>query len=100
MIFVFVTIDTIKNARNLVYEVVKSRLAACGNIIEIKESIYRWRGKIESSPECLVIFKTMKKNYKKLERKILELHPYEVPEIVELKAGSVYEKYKKWIKEE
>jgi periplasmic divalent cation tolerance protein len=79
-------------AEMLVYE----RLAACVNILPGVESVYRWRGKVESGPEVLSIIKTTAERYPALESRLRELHPYEVPEIVALPAAAVAENYLRW----
>ncbi|MCS7185159.1 MAG: divalent-cation tolerance protein CutA [bacterium] len=99
MRFVFVTIDSLENAKKLVSEVVKLKLAACGNIVKVEESIYWWKGKVESAREYLIILKTTKDKYTKLESKIKQLHPYQVPEVVLVNVEKVYKKYFKWVEE-
>lgn len=80
-------------ARTLVSE----RLAACANIAEVS-SIYAWRGKIEEGPEFLCVFKTAPDKCGALERRIAELHPYEVPEIARIGA-SFNGPYSRWLAE-
>lgn len=80
-------------ARTLVSE----RLAACANIAEIS-SVYTWRGKLEEGPEFLCVFKTAPGNLADLERRIAELHPYEVPEIARVPA-SFNGPYSRWLSE-
>jgi periplasmic divalent cation tolerance protein len=77
---------------------VKSKLCACVNFTKIR-SIYYWRGKIEYQPEFIALFKTTARSAKKLKAEIARLHPYEVPEIVELKMGDVSKSYLSWLVE-
>ena len=72
-------------------------LAACVNIVPGMESIYRWKGKLESSGEVLAILKTTAERYPALEQRLRELHPCEVPEIVALPAAAVVESYLEWV---
>ena len=76
--------------------VVKDKIVACVNIIEIS-SIYSWNKKIENSKEYLAIFKTTQKNKKILKQKIQETHPYNVPEIAEIDILSINDSYLKWL---
>ncbi len=80
-------------AENLVSE----RLAACVNVLPGVESIYRWQGKVETSQEVLAVIKTTADRYPELEKRLRELHPYEVPEIVALPAAAVAESYLAWV---
>ncbi len=66
------------------------------NISKIS-SIYSWKGKIEDTSEFLVIFKTTQKNKNLLKKEIKKLHPYDVPEIVEIDIQSVNQPYLKWL---
>ncbi len=62
---------------------VVSRLAACVQVTPI-ESTYRWKGKVTSEPEFLLLVKTASARYKEVETTIRENHSYEVPEIIQL----------------
>jgi periplasmic divalent cation tolerance protein len=76
--------------------VVKKRLAACVNYTKIG-SVYTWKGKLEDTEEFLALFKTTQKAKELLKREIAKTHPYEVPEIVELKMDSVSKPYLDWL---
>lgn len=80
-------------ARTLVTE----RLAACANIIGPVRSIYRWRGAVEEAREHWLVIKTRKELYSMVERKVRELHSYEVPEILALAPSAGSAAYLEWI---
>jgi periplasmic divalent cation tolerance protein len=69
-------------AEDLASSIVESRLAACVNIIGRVTSVYTWEGKIEKDSEALLIIKTNRKTYDAFEKRVKELHPYDVPEII------------------
>lgn len=94
---VLCTIDSIKNANELAHNLVKARLAACVNIVSGVTSVYEWENAICEENEYLLIIKTKSDLYKKLETKIKEFHPYEVPEIVSLKIDNCSKSYLDWI---
>ncbi len=78
--------------------VVERRLCACVNFTRIR-SIYSWGGKLEDQQEFIALFKTTPRSAKKLKAEIARLHPYKVPEIVELKMGGVSKPYLSWLVE-
>jgi periplasmic divalent cation tolerance protein len=76
--------------------VVKKRLAACVNFTKI-DSTYIWCNKLENTKEFLVLFKTTNTKKEMLKKEIKKLHPYQVPEIMELKVNSVNKPYLNWL---
>ncbi len=76
---------------------VGERLAACVNILSIAKSVYRWQGRTESAPEWLLIIKAPVRAYRKLQRRLLELHPYELPEVVSVPITGGFADYLAWI---
>jgi len=98
-LLVFVTFPDEASARSTVGVLVGERLAACGTILAGAESIYRWQGAIESSAEHLVLLKTATKCYPRLESRLTELHPYDVPECVAVPVSQGLPAYLNWIAE-
>nr|WP_042725596.1 divalent-cation tolerance protein CutA [Chthoniobacter flavus] len=96
---VFTTWPDAETARIAVRKLVDEQRVACGNLVPGVESIYRWQGKVETSSEVLVIFKTTAARYPELETRIRELHSYEVPEIIALPAGAGLPAYLQWVGE-
>src|SRR5678816_939336 len=94
---ILVTAPDVKAARKISQAVLKKRLAACANIIPKIESHYWWRGKLESSAEALIIFKSTKGRLAALEATVLENHPYETPEVIALPLASGNENYLRWV---
>jgi periplasmic divalent cation tolerance protein len=86
-------------ARSVVRVLVEKRLIACGNILPGIESIYRWKGKIESGSETLVLFKLSASNYEPFERELRSLHPYDVPELIAFPIQRGSSDYLQWIAE-
>ncbi len=79
-------------------KVIRNKLCACVNFAKVR-SIYSWRGKMEDQPEFIALFKTTTNSARKLKAEIARLHPYEVPEIVELKMSDVSKSYLSWLVE-
>jgi periplasmic divalent cation tolerance protein len=62
-------------------------------------SIYRWKGEMEEAQETLLIIKTREERLSDLMRRLKELHPYEVPEMVVLPIDQAYQPYVDWVVE-
>jgi periplasmic divalent cation tolerance protein len=97
---VLVTCSSAKEAERIARNLVDSRLAACGNILRSPvRSIYRWKEKIESATEVLLIIKTSRRRLAKLQATIKRLHSYEVPEIIALPIAAGSQSYLSWLAE-
>lgn len=96
MIF-YVTTPDKKIAAKLASKLVEKKLAACANIIESITSIYRWKGKIHSEQECMMILKSTKLKSQDLIEFIQKNHPYEVAECIGINIAKGSEPYLQWI---
>ena len=96
-VFVLITSPGPRVARVLAKAALTERLVACANLIPRIESHYWWQGKIESSAEVLVIFKTTKAKLKALEKLIVEKHPYDTPEFIVLPITAGNKRYLAWL---
>ena len=96
---VFVTAASQDDALRIARAVVEERLAACGNILGQVRSIYRWRGKTEDEPEVMLVLKTRAALFESLRRRVVELHGYEVPEVIALPVVAGHAPYLDWIRE-
>ena len=86
-------------ARSIAQALLERQLAACVNIIPKIESIYRWKGKIETSEEYLLVIKTTADAFERVRTAIVALHSYEVPECIALPIEAGSPSYLKWIEE-
>ena len=93
---VLITSPDLRVARVLAKAALTERLVACANLVPKIESHYWWQGKIESSAEVLVLFKTTRAKLKALERLIVEKHPYDTPEFIALNPSMATQRYLKW----
>ena len=94
---VVTTTETKTDAQEIANTVVKMRLAGCAQIVGPIASTYWWQEEIETAEEWVCVIKTRESLYPRLERAILEIHPYEVPEVLAtaVKAGS--KSYLDWL---
>jgi periplasmic divalent cation tolerance protein len=95
---VLVTCGSLQEARKIARSVVEKKLAACVNISTAPvESVYRWKGKVETAKEHLLIIKTSMTRLKELEREVSRLHSYETPEFVVLQVAGGSTAYLRWL---
>ncbi|MBI3882339.1 MAG: divalent-cation tolerance protein CutA [Verrucomicrobia bacterium] len=94
---VLVTAPDLKTAREIARAALKERLIACANLVPRVESHYRWKGKIESAAEVLMVLKTTRGKLAQLEKLILARHPYDTPEFVVLPLQAGTARYLAWL---
>ena len=97
-LFVFVTASNREEAVKIVRTLLEEKLIACGNIFDPVSSFFWWKGKIEEEKEVLVIMKSHEKLFKKLSKRVTELHSYDVPEILALPVVDGSSSYLEWLK--
>jgi periplasmic divalent cation tolerance protein len=84
-------------AQRLARRLVELRLAACVTVGSPVESLYHWRGAIETAQEIPVVIKTVADRYPEVEAAIREHHPYELPEIVAVILADGFAPFLDWI---
>ena len=99
-IMVFITVKSDKEGEKIASALLKEKLAACVNMIGGVKSFFRWKEQITSEDEILLIAKTKDALFENLKKRVLELHSYEVPEIIATSILAGSEKYLDWIKKE
>ena len=94
---VFSTAPDISEAERIVDTLVSEKLVACVNIVAGVKSVYWWKAAVQHDQEVMLVMKTRRKYLKALEKRIKELHPYEVPEIIALSIYRGSKEYLNWI---
>lgn len=94
---VLVTAPDLKTARMLAKAALSAKLVACVNLVPKIESHYWWQGKLESSSEVLIVFKTTRAKLAELEPLIIARHPYDTPEFITLPLAEGNAKYLAWL---
>jgi uncharacterized protein involved in tolerance to divalent cations len=95
---VLVTCASAAEAKRIARAVVEERLAACVNILPgAVTSIYRWKGKVESVRERLLLFKTSRKRLARLQTAVERLQSYDVPEFIALPIAAGSRAYLAWL---
>ena len=88
-----------EEASRIATSLVEGQLAACVNIVGPIDSVYRWRGKVESSQEFLLLIKTTRSRSAEVASRIREVHSYDLPEAIEVSIEGGSAEYLKWIAE-
>jgi periplasmic divalent cation tolerance protein len=94
-----VTMPDAEQAAALARALVDERLAACVNIVAGVRSIYQWEGRLQEDDEVLCLIKTRPAVFDQARQRILELHPYEVPEILAFSVDDGSPAYLEWLRQ-
>ncbi|WP_434630900.1 divalent-cation tolerance protein CutA [Chromobacterium sp. CV08] len=84
-------------AERIAAALVDERLAACVNILAPCRSVYRWQDRLERAEEIPLLIKTRRDAYDSLERRLMQLHPFQVPEIIALPLACGLPAYLTWV---
>ncbi len=87
----------VATAEHIASALVEAGLAACFTLLPGTRSVYRWQGKVERAEECVLLIKARADDYPALEQRLLELHPYQVPELLALPVLAGNPAYLAWL---
>jgi len=91
------TLERREDAERIGRALVEARLAACAQLIGPIHSTYRWQGMIHDAEEWLLLLKTRRGDFARLEAELQRLHPYEVPEVIALPVVAGSAGYLDWV---
>ncbi len=94
---VLTTVGLKDAAEKLARQLVERRLAACVNVVGPIRSVYRWKNEVQNEQEYLLLIKTTSEHADQLPSVFKELHPYELPECVQLALDAGSEDYLAWL---
>ncbi len=92
------TLDDAARAEELARALLADRLVACVTIVGPVQSLYHWEGQIAHDREYLLVMKTVASRLDALQKRLLELHPYEVPEVLALTVDAGAPDYLAWLR--
>ena len=95
--FIYVTFGSLNEAKRLGAKLVKTKLAACTNIIPTVYSTYVWKNKTMMDKECSMIVKTSKSKVKAAIKFIVKKHSYECPAVSAFPIELVHADFQRWI---
>jgi periplasmic divalent cation tolerance protein len=98
-VVVLITLPSEADAQVFARALVEARLAACVNLLPPMDSVYRWEGRVEVAAERQAVIKTRKGCLPALWERVVQLHPYDVPEFLVLPVIEGSEAYLRWIGE-
>jgi len=98
-IVIFIAVPNKKEADKIARQLIKNRLAACVNIIDKIESVFRWEGRVDRAREALLVIKSKKSKLTNIIKLVKSMHSYEVPEIIALPLIGGYKPYLNWLDE-
>jgi periplasmic divalent cation tolerance protein len=96
---VFVSAPSEKEAKKITQALLKAKLVACVNIIKGIKSFFWWQGNVTQAREVMLVIKTRKALFAKVERIVRKHHSYEVPEIISFSLEDIAVDYRRWLDE-
>lgn len=98
-IVILITLPELDLAKSLARRLVEKKLVACAQIDSPITSIYTWNNKIEEDKEWRIVAKTKNVHFESVEKLILDIHPYDVPQIIAIPVTHGHLPYLDWIDE-
>ena len=89
-----------ETAARIARALIEERLAACVNRLPGVQSTYRWPGEIHDDAEVLLLIKTTRERFAALRKRLVELHPYALPELVAIEMAEGLPAYLEWLARE
>ncbi|WIG56741.1 MAG: Periplasmic divalent cation tolerance protein CutA [Rhodanobacteraceae bacterium] len=89
-----------ETAARIARALIEERLAACVNRLPGVQSTYRWQGEIHDDAEVLLLIKTTRERFAALRKRLVELHPYALPELVAIEMAEGLPAYLEWLARE
>ena len=93
---IITTTDSNKAAKIIAECLIKDNLSPCVQILPNIKSVYKWKGKLDTSGELQLLIKTIPKNVQHCKKIILKYHNYDVPEIVITDGEIINDAYRNW----
>lgn len=99
VVLVLTTLNSAEQANSLAHTLLAERLIACATILPSARSHYWWEGALVTEAEVVVLLKTQKSLLARLNQRVLELHPYKVPEFIAIEPIAISQAYAAWVQE-
>ncbi len=96
LILLYVPCGSEEEATGIARALLEERLIACANVYPSR-SLYRWQGKVADEIEHVLICKTSKSRANAAEKRILDMHSYELPCVLQIQPAGVNHAYARWV---
>jgi periplasmic divalent cation tolerance protein len=100
VLVVFSTFPSPDKAAEVARILVSEQLCACVNLVGPVRSIYRWKGELCDEAETLAVIKTTRDRFDAMKARLVELHPYEVAEVIAMPVEAGHAPYLAWVIDE
>lgn len=100
IIAIITTVDSHEAVERISRTLLEERLITCAQVIGPITSVYWWKDRVEQAQEWLALMKTRETLYEAVERRVREMHPYELPEIVAFNVERGLPGYLQWVRDE
>lgn len=97
VLLVLTNVPDEETAEEIAQALLRERLAACVNVLAPCRSVYRWQGDVEEADEIPLLIKTTVDRHAALQARLVELHPYDVPEVLAWRPDAVFPAYASWV---
>ena len=100
LLVVLTSLPNLEAAKSLGLSLVEKNLAACVQLTDGIQSIYRWEGKVCEEHEVILAAKTIESKWLEISAFIQSTHPYDLPEILAFYPEQYEQQYGKWVESE
>ena len=100
LLVVVTSLPDMAAAKELARALVDVRLAACVQLVDGMQSVYRWEGKVCEDHEVLLSAKTTESQWREISQYIQDCHPYDLPEILAFSPEQHAQQYGEWVQAE
>lgn len=97
IVLVLSTVPDSDCARHVARTLVGEGLAACVNVVPGLLSVYQWQGAVEEAQELLLLIKCSRSAAAAVQKRLKDLHPYELPEILMFESTAGLPAYLEWV---
>gem|GEM_PF-156797 len=84
-------------AKRIAHVLVEEKLAACVQLTPPSLSIYEWNGELQGDEEIGMLIKTSRAMARTAIERLLEMHPYDVPEAIVVPIVGGHLDYLNWV---
>lgn len=96
LVLIYTTFSNFEEAKTVSEELLNEKLIVCVNIFPEVNSLYLWKGEINSSCEVVAIMKSRNDQVDKIVEKIEAMHSYDQPAIAVMPIEKANKSFTNW----